>query len=372
MSTLENLTSDITRTNQPTLSRNNNFNLLRLLLAMLVILSHSPELVDGNRHREILTRLFGTVSFGELAVDGFFLLSGFLIVQSWHHNPNFLAFLKKRILRIYPAFIVASLVSAFVVGPLGSNPTQYFTQFNLLQFIKGVTLLHVPIIPPVFEGQPYPYVNNAMWTIKYEFLCYLFVALSGIFGIFKNRLLCLILFGITLSLSIISGTINYISFNELAFSLTNLASSMLLLAFFCAGGCFYLFNDRIRYKTNGVYLAVAILFLCLFSLKIAQFALATFGAYVLFWFAFSQFYFLERFRTYSDISYGVYLYGWPSQKLLLWYFPSLSPWLLFLLACISSCICGFLSWHLIEHPFLDLKRKKLTYNIKNIPPISND
>ncbi len=60
----------------------NNFNVMRLIFASLVLLSHSSELVDGDRHRELLTRVFGTISLGEVAVNGFFLLSGFLIIQS--------------------------------------------------------------------------------------------------------------------------------------------------------------------------------------------------------------------------------------------------------------------------------------------------
>lgn len=99
-------------------NRNNNFNFLRLLFASLVIVSHAPELRDGNRSREILTRIFGSISFGELAVDGFFLLSGYLIVQSWHHGPELGSFFSKRIRRIYPAFIIASLFCIAVVVPL--------------------------------------------------------------------------------------------------------------------------------------------------------------------------------------------------------------------------------------------------------------
>src|SRR3977135_675481 len=155
--------------------RRNNFNFLRLLFASLVLLSHSSELLDGNREREPLFAIFHTISFGDLAVDGFFLLSGYLIVQSWQLNPSWLRFLKKRILRIYPAFIVASLVCAFIVGPLGSDAAAYFRAFDAPTFIRSMFLLYDPITPQVFEGSPAPYVNGAMWTTKHEFRCYLMV-----------------------------------------------------------------------------------------------------------------------------------------------------------------------------------------------------
>lgn len=62
---------------------------------MLVLLSHSFELIEGEQHREIMTRLFGNheLTFGRAGVNGFFLLSGYLILQSWRKNPNLLVFL---------------------------------------------------------------------------------------------------------------------------------------------------------------------------------------------------------------------------------------------------------------------------------------
>src|SRR5579872_6630536 len=83
-------------------SQTNNFNFMRLCLAVLVIFSHSFEIIDGNRRREPLTRIFHTFSLGELAVDGFFLLSGYLIVKSWERRPVLLNYLQKRVYRIYP------------------------------------------------------------------------------------------------------------------------------------------------------------------------------------------------------------------------------------------------------------------------------
>ena len=91
----------------------NNFNVLRLMLALAVILSHTYELIDGNREREILTQMFGTYSLGEIAVNSFFILSGLLIAASWCREPNLMLFTRKRILRIAPGFFVAVVRGGF-------------------------------------------------------------------------------------------------------------------------------------------------------------------------------------------------------------------------------------------------------------------
>lgn len=339
-------------------SRDNNFNLLRLLLALSVLVSHAPELVDGNRQREVFTVLFHTLSLGEVAVDAFFLLSGYFIVQSWQREPRLLSFLKKRALRIYPAFIVASLLSVLVVGPLGSDAGAYFSQFHWAQFLKRMALLLRPQVPPVFQGQPYPDVNGAMWTIEYEFRCYLLAALCGMLGLLKKRQLWLGLSVVALFLSVAPSITSRISFPGAVRLLVNPADMARFVSFFCAGGSFYLFHDRIRYRTSWGVAAVCILVACMFHPKSATLGLATLGGYVLFWFGFAPLPLLKRFRTYPDISYGVYLYGWPIQKLLLWYWPSTSLWLLVPLTCILCCCCGLLSWHLVERPCLRLKGRE--------------
>jgi peptidoglycan/LPS O-acetylase OafA/YrhL len=328
--------------------RHNNFNLLRLIFAILVLLSHSFELIDGNRTREILTSIFHTISFGEFAVDGFFLLSGYLIVQSWQYLPQPWQFLKKRILRIYPGFIVASIICTFVVAPLGSDIphyVSYFSGFPILDFLENTAMLSAPITRPIFLGQPYPMVNGAMWTIFIEFECYLAVLLIGFLGGIDKRQIWL---GLTLAILCL------FSLQHLGFSFSD-SIPIRLGSFFFVGGSFYLYKELLFFNRKLVLVSAILLIILMANDNVAELALAILGGYLLFQFAFMPSPFLSGFLKFPDISYGVYLYGWPTQKLLLWNFPMMSTGVLFILSCCICFICGSISWYGIEKQLLKLK-----------------
>lgn len=333
----------------------NNFNLLRLLLALLVLLSHAPEIQDGDRHRELLTQLFHTLSFGELAVDGFFLLSGYLIVQSWDLDPIPVQFLRKRVLRIYPGFIVASLVCIYLVAPLGADPARYFRELSTTTVALCLAVLHGPITPPVFESLPYPQINGSMWTIMREFACYLAVLLLGVSGGIRHRRVWLAL--------TIAGFAAYL-YASLGWPMPWTLSLLLkdpivrLGSLFFAGGCFYLFRDRYRFTRRGALVSAVALLALMFSRHYVELGLATFGGYLLFYFAFRPMWLTESFNRLPDISYGVYLYGWPVQTLLAAYLAPLSPWVNLLLACLIVLPVSVLSWYLVEQPLLRLKHAR--------------
>ena len=339
----------------------NNFNFLRLVFAAMVLLAHSFELIDGDRSREPIAVLFPNMTFGGLGVCGFFLISGFLIVRSWQQNPKLRPYFKKRILRIYPGFIVAFLVSVLIVGALGSALPNYFSALNYPQLLRQILTLHGPDLRevPVFQGLPYPVVNGSMWTISYEFACYVLVAVLGLLGVVRRPWLWL---GLTLILCVLNPvTDRFTSVHfrgERIFSLLMIDKVQLLMlaTYFFAGGCFFLFLNRIRFSKPLALLALALLVPAMFT-PLALVALSILGGYLIFWFAFSPIPILDRFKRSSDVSYGLYLYGWPVQKLLLWYFPSITPYVLFPVALILSYLCGYLSWQIIEKPALQLKRR---------------
>ncbi|PTY07155.1 acyltransferase [Opitutaceae bacterium EW11] len=345
----------------PASSHENNFNFLRLLFASLVLFAHGPELVDGNRSRELLTLLFGNSRYtlGMIAVAGFFFISGYLILQSWNRNPRLVPYLGKRLRRIVPGFWAASLVCALIVGPLGAPAADYFAQFSLKRFVMGALFLTEPSIPPVFAGQPQPFVNGSMWTIQYEFFCYLAVILLGTLGLARRPRLYLGL-AVLLLAAVIAVDLHPIVVPQFRFYYllpANVERLTTLWMLFCVGGCFLLFRNEIRFTRARTVIAAAILVLGLCVPSLTRYCLITGGAYLLFAVAFARIPLFAWFNSKPDISYGVYLYGWPVQKLIHWYLPRLSPAWLVGLALPICAGCGWLSWHAVEKRFLGSRRR---------------
>lgn len=333
--------------------RDNNFNFLRLLLALLVLLAHAPELADGNRQRELLTRVFHTLSFGEVAVDGFFLLSGYLIVQSWERRASCWDYAQKRLRRIYPAFVVACLVCIFGLAPLAVPSVRaYFAQLDYSKLLSSTAKLEQPEVPLVFAGTPFPLINGAMWSIAYEARCYVLVALVGLLLQRWHRWGWLGLAAFAVVMLPLRHQVARWDFTLRTQLIDSTEEFFRLLAFFAVGACFYLFRRHIglrgRWAAGAAVLALGLLFMP----QLATLGLATAGAYALFWVAFAPLAPLAGFKQLTDISYGLYLYGWPMQKLLLWYFPSVPVWLLLAATAGLASLAGYASWHLVEAPWL--------------------
>ena len=209
----------------------------------------------------------------------------------------------------------------------------------------------------VFAGTPYPVLNGSMWTIAYEFRCYLLVLAMGFAGLLSKRIILVALTAGALAFSAthpqISGWLAWWGLTPL---LGDLETDIRFAAIFGCGALFYLYGDRIRYDWRPAMLAVCGLVVLMLSSRLAEAALAILGGYVLFWFAFNvKSPRLAKVGRKVDISYGVYLYAWPVQKLLIWLDPQTSPWLVFMeTTAIAGCL-AFGSWWLVEKPFLNLK-----------------
>lgn len=329
-------------------SRENNFGFLRLLLASLVVVSHSPQLVDGNDSREILVRLCGSRPLGHFAVDGFFLVSGYLITKSFQNSRSIGDYLTRRVVRIYPGFIVAFLASTLVVAPCVGGD---LTQVSALASAKKLVLLDSPAVPGTFTGLPSPILNGSMWTIPYEFRCYLLVILFCYAASRLSRgIRATILFAFVL-FYIFRGDLPNLRYGYTIFGIP--ADTARLTAVFFVGAAFYVWRDRIVFTHRRAACAAAALVGLMFVPWLAEPAFAILGGYLIFWYAMAcapnR---VSRMMDRADPSYGLYLYAWPVQGLLIFYISGISPWAVTAITLPVGVGLGLLSWHLVERPAL--------------------
>lgn len=335
--------------------RNRTFDVLRIVFALLVIMSHAAEITDGNKSRELFTRLFHNgLTFGILGVDGFFLLSGYLILRSWLMDPNLGSYLQKRLLRIVPGYVVAVTASIVILGALAPAAPGFFRHLASLKFVGSVLILGSPVTPPLFPGLHWNVLNGSLWTITYEFSCYLIVALTGIAGLARRRYFWL---GLTLLFFML-----YVS-PEFGRHLiwhghANLRAQR-LGTMFLIGGCFWHFRSVIPFRPYLALIAAGVLILCCFSRSLAEPAVAVFGGYLVFFAGSRDLSVLARLGRFPDISYGLYLYGWPVVCLVIWTLhPSL--WTTVVLSSAFAACLGWLSWHYVERPMLKWKKTPTT------------
>lgn len=341
--------------------RNNNFDFLRFILAALVLYSHSFPLVSGPFAPDTVYKITRhQIDGGNLAVNFFFLISGFLVTASWLNSRGPFDYLKRRILRIYPGFLVAAAFAAFVVGPLGAAAASaYFHDLRIVSFVARAIQLRTLQLPTTFADNAYGNtVNGSLWTIRPEFELYLIVAALGLAGAYRRRTVALILAGGTFIVWAVTtyhvGALHDHAVNALG---SHIAWTTFFL-YFLAGMTFYLYRGRIPHSHLLFAGSIAVIVVTAATDGLAL-ALPMFGAYAFMYIAFSTKIRLYGFARNRDLSYGVYLYAWPVQQLVVLYLGArLNAYTLFLIALPLTCGMAAISWYAVERPFLRLKRSR--------------
>ena len=349
---------------QLAMQRRNNLDFVRFFLAACVAFTHSFNMLYGDNTDPLGVATGGAIGLGGEAVNGFFIISGFLITQSWLQQADLVGFLKNRVLRIYPGFIVAVLFCTFLVAPLGSADAEvYFSRLDYGRVGGDMLLLKFRAVPEAFADNAFPgNVNGSLWTISYEFVCYLMVAALGLWGVLKRRSWLVLFFLLALALSIASH-LDWQAQPALEDWLKNLQSWPRFIASFVVGMLFYLYRDRIPYNRRVFLLALFGFVFCTLVLRSVALATPVFGSYCLLYLAFHPRLPLQQFARRGDFSYGVYLYAFPVQQLLALYAgQNLNGLTMFAVSMLLSLMLAWLSWNLVEKPCLMFKSKKRPQN----------
>lgn len=325
-----------------------NFHLLRHFLALAVIVSHAFSVGTGNGADEPLHALTG-FSLGEHAVNGFFAISGFLVTMSYIRRGP-LDYVLARVLRIAPALIAAVLACAFVLGPIMTTLplADYFSDPQLWRFVQATltTLKSTAPLPGVFMDNPFHFALGTVWTLKYEIICYGIVLLLGVVGALRSRVVVLALVG-----GLILTSLGLDFLNPEAAKGTQTTVRLPLI--FLTGALLYLYREKMR--LSGLIIAALVLTTWL-SAGTALYHTLLFvtEAYGILWLALGVPAMLRQ-PLKADLSYGLYLYGWPVQQVLFIFFPGIGATLMIGPAIVLSAVVAALSWYCIEHPALTLK-----------------
>ncbi|MCK5360281.1 MAG: acyltransferase [Gammaproteobacteria bacterium] len=339
-------------------SRDNNFNLLRFCAATGVFISHTFLISKGLKGPAAV--------LGFISVNIFFIISGYLVTKSLVYRRNMYSFVQARILRIYPALILAVLFSTFVVGTAFTELPikEYLLHSKTYEYIfKNIFLLipEIPeMLPGVFVSTPGSSIVNApLWTLPYELKMYIILGLIGGLLLFKQGQMSKKIFNLVFIV------ITVVSMSIFVFGYTLRAEPVnfgfkydyfRFVAMFGSGVLFYIYRDKI-YLSSKCFIIIVLL-IAVSSMYRPFFVALTYTSlsYLILYCAYIPNGFIRKFNNLGDYSYGIYIYGYPVQQSFEHLWPELNLLTTFLFTYLSTLLLSILSWHLIEKKMLSYKK----------------
>jgi peptidoglycan/LPS O-acetylase OafA/YrhL len=333
--------------------RDNNFNLIRFLAASAVLIDHCFALVPGEQAAAALVdpRPF---EIGRLAVDVFFIVSGFLVTRSVLTQPTLIDYGVARVLRLFPALLVACIAIAFILGPAVSlvSPRDYFSDPRPWVYVPLTAglITHTLTLPGVFDNVPESgIINSPLWTLRYESFCYLLLALFALAGLLRSRA------GAGLVLGTVFAVYGFLTFaTDWRGESSALDSSIRFLLDFFLGGALYVYADKIR-LSFGVAVALAVAAALTYATPLFEVSLRIALAYGVIFLALVPAGAIRSFNLAGDYSYGLYILCFPIQQSFVMLDPGLTPGALLAVSFPAVLAFAILSWHFVEHPALQQK-----------------
>ncbi len=337
--------------------RDNHFNLIRLIAAAAVLVSHSYPLSRGVGSEEPLEHLTGQ-SLGAAAVYIFFGISGYMITRSFDRRIDLWSFAAARIARIFPGLLVVLAMTAFILGPIAASVDwrTFFGDPAVWSYVpRNLSLRFLQFeLPHVFTDNIYPgAINGSLWTLFWEVACYAMVVVLGLLGALRGKWFLAFLAA-------------YSAFSAYIV-LTGEPGSWTRLSFpFVTGMAIYVFRDRIPASGLAAVLVCAAA-LALYTTPLWPLAYGLVLAYLALLLGHARADWLLGYNRLGDYSYGTYIYAFPAQQTAAWLLPGISAIEMIALTLPVTLVLAVLSWHLIEHPALE-RRERLAALIRAVLP----
>ena len=331
----------------------NFFTPLRLLFAALVVVGHA--FIIALRDIEAEPQILYTYTFSYLAVNLFFIASGFLVTKSMVYRGDTPSFISARALRIFPALIVHVLFVMIVIGPLATKAplNEFFSDPDwYLQPLKVLTFYDTDMtMPRAFETNFEQFGSVPLWTLRFEVLAY--IGTLGVFslGFLRKKWMVLLQF--------ILPSIGWIILNSFGIFDKLPASIDALLRFGIAyglGAAIYAYRDRLNFSwvTLGIMVVASFIFR---NTPVLEVIVNVLLAWFVFRIAYMRMPSMEWTQRIPDLSYGIYIYHWCILQIFFYWLPNLSPLALLALTMPLTIGLAAMSWYIIEKPALRSKTK---------------
>ncbi|MEP6701418.1 MAG: acyltransferase [Betaproteobacteria bacterium] len=344
------------RIDDAALDGRNNFHLVRLFAALLVLFAHSFHLLQ-RAGDEPLGSWFIWLDASLIGVSIFFFVSGFLVARSWDRRGNLAGFLAARALRIAPALWLVLVVTVLGLGALVTTlpAADYFHSAQTKKYLVLNAILYTQyLLPGVFESNPVPGVNGSLWTIPLEVVLYLILAVCGFIGLLEPGASARSVARRIALRPLLSGALILLGTLLVSKVLRTGAQYYTLAGYFLLGTLCYRYRHRLSLRLD-LTLGLAIIAIAAgrtpFGPIVMPLAIASTTLAVALHPAFGM---RPTWFHRHDYSYGAYLYGFPVQQALIAAGLSV-PLALFGCAVIVTLLCAAVSWHAIERPALHRK-----------------
>ena len=329
----------------------NFFTPLRLLFASLVVLGHAYAI--GLRDATMEPQVLYHYTFSYLAVNLFFIASGFLVTKSMVYRGDTPSFISARALRIFPALAVHVIFVMIVIGPLATKAPllSFFSDPDwYLQPLKVLTFFNTDMIMPrIFETNGENLGSAPLWTLRFEVIAYIGTLAVFSLGLLRKKWMVLLQF-ILPSIGWCIGESTGL-FSELPSSIMNLFRFGIAYGL---GATIYAYRDRLTFSwvAFGIFVAGSYL---LRNTPVVEVMMNLLLGWVIFRVAYMRAPSLAWMQRMPDLSYGIYIYHWCILQILFYWLPHLSVMELFILAFPPTVALAAMSWYIIEKPALRSK-----------------